>query len=445
MKMSSFQIILLSVFAAFAVAGILIFAFLVGSNANSSLGPVVIWGPFDDVAIQTIIRQLSDEDSRLRQVTYVRKSPETFNQELTNALASGSGPDLYIVRNDTTVIDAAKIAPIPYTSFPREQFESLFVEAVRPFLTDDGVLAVPLTVDPYVLYWNRDLLSAAGFAKPPVYWDEVFEMARTITDCQRVNASSVNTVVGCDETRSIKKATIAFGEFGNVEHAKDIIALLIMQAGGNITQRDSAGNLGPSLMARSTDVAQPAESALSFYTTFANPSRDAYSWNRALPNSRTMFANGDLALYVGLASEASLVKRMNPNLNFAVAPIPQLRNLQKSTDMGIAYGFAVPRAAKNPAGALTAAFLLASPQASKAFATVVGQSSARRDVLAQGGQGNEDLFNRQTLIVRTWEDPNPVETERIFRDMIESITSGSAKVVESIQRAEQAMRQITGQ
>ena len=250
MKMSSFQIILLVAFGAFAVAGILIFAFLVGSNSGSSIGVVTVWGPFDDVAVQTIIRQLSEDDSRLRQVTYVRKNPETFETELTNALASGVGPDLYILRHDYAVVDSGKIAPIPYESFARDQFEGIFVEAAKPFLSEGGVLAVPLVVDPYVLYWNKDLLSAAGFAKAPVYWDETFDMARTITDCQRVNASSINTVVGCDDTRSIKKATIALGEFANIDHAKDIISLLILQAGGPITQRDNTGTLLPSLLAR---------------------------------------------------------------------------------------------------------------------------------------------------------------------------------------------------
>lgn len=440
--MSSFQIILLSIFGAFAVAGILIFAFLVGSNSGSSIGAVTVWGTFDDVAVQTIIRQLSDSDSRLRQVTYVRKNPENFEAELTNALASGTGPDLYILRHDYSVVDAPKIAPIPYESFSKDQFESLFVEAAKPFLSEAGVLAVPITVDPYVLYWNRDLLSAAGFAQPPVYWDETFDMARTITDCLKVNASKQNTVVGCDEMRSIKKATVAFGEYSNVDHAKGIIGLLILQAGGPITQRDGAGALSPSLMARQGDVAQPAESALNFYTTFANPAKDAYSWNRSMKSSRTVFADGDLALYVGPASEAALIRRLNPNLNFAIAPIPQIRNLDTSTGSGIVYGFAVPRASKNPGGALTAAYLLASPEASKALATVAGQASARRDVLALGAQGNEDLFNRQALIARTWEDPNPAQTNVIFRDMIESITSGSAKITEALQRAEQAMRQI---
>lgn len=478
MKMSSFQIVLLSIFGAFAIAGILIFAFLVGTNSGSSIGAVTVWGTIDDIAMQTIIRQLSEEDSRLRQVTYVRKSAETFEQELTNALASGTGPDLFLLRSDHSIIDAPKIASIPYETFSKEQFESVFVEAARPFLGPEGVLAVPLAVDPFVLYWNRDLLAAAGFAKPPAYWDEVPGMARTITDCQRVTALESNTVIGCDETRTIKKATISMGEFNNVDHAKGIISLLILQAGGPITQRDGAGNLTPSLLARQGAVAQPAESALTFYTTFANPARDSYSWNKSFSSSRSTFANGDLALYVGLASEHALIKRLNPNLNFALAPIPQIRDIGTSINSGYAYGFAIPRTSKNPRGALTVAYLLASAPGSKALATVMGMASARRSMLDQSITcyacldisavvnrscdektaaqckafieanpitGNDVTVYNQALIARTWEDPNPVETTRIFRDMINSITSGSAKVTEALQRAEQSMRQITGQ
>lgn len=441
--MSSFQIAILAIFGAFAVAGILIFAFLVGSNSGSTIGAVTVWGTFDEVAVQTIIRQLSESDSRLRQVTYVAKNPETFSQELTNALASGTGPDLYLLSNSDTVVDAPKISPIPYESFSRDQFESLFIEAANSFMSPNGVLAVPVTVDPYVLYWNRDILSSAGFAKPPVYWDELFEMARTITDCQSTNAGGSATTAGCDDTGSIQKATIGMGEYRNIDHAKDVLALLILQAGGPITTRDSAGTLSPSLLARTGEVAQPAESAINFYTSFANPSKDTYSWNRALPSSRTMFSNGDLALYVGLASEEALVRRLNPNLNYAIAPIPQIRNIARAANAGVSYGFAVPRTAKNPQGALTVAYLLASPESSRALATVVGAASARRDVLASPGEGANTLVDKQALIVRSWEDPDPAKTDVIFRDMIESITSGAAKITEALQRAEQAMRQIT--
>ncbi len=426
--MSMFQIILLCTFGAFAIAGILIFAFFVGSGGSSSLGPITMWGTFDETAVTVAVRQLSETDDRLRQITYIQKNAETFEQELTSALAAGVGPDLYILRHDYAVLDAPKITVIPPDQFSPEQFDSLFVEAARPFLSREGVLAVPLAVDPLVMYWNRDLFANAGLAKPPAFWDEAQGVARAVT---------LKTDAG-----SVRKSAISFGEYTNVDHAKEIVGMLVLQAGSPVTTRDGAGNLQPALQARSGEIAQPAQSAISFYTSFANPAMDIYTWNRSFPSSREAFAAGDLAIYIGLASEEPLIRRQNPNLNFALAPIPQIRDIARSIDSGFVYGFAVPRAAANPGGALTAAYLLASPEASKALATAFGIASARRDVLSQPAQGNDDLFQRMAIITRVWEDPNPQATDGIFRDMIESITSGAAKVSEATQRADAAMREV---
>ncbi|MFZ2886875.1 MAG: extracellular solute-binding protein, partial [Minisyncoccia bacterium] len=308
------------------------------------------------------------------------------------------------------------------------QFEGMFVEAAKPFLAPDGVLAVPLLVDPFVLYWNRDVFANAGLAKPPVYWDELQPAARAI---------SMKNDAG-----SLTQSTIALGEYSNIAHAKNIIGTLILQAGGPVTARDNVGTLQPSLQSRTGTIAQPAQSALSFYTSFSNPSQDIYSWNRSQKLSTEAFSSGDLAMYVGLASEEPLLRLQNPNLNFGIAPLPQIRESERSVSGGYAYAFAVPRTATNPGGALTAAYLIASPEGSKALALALGMSSARRDVLSEPAQGNDDLFNKMTIITRLWEDPDPFETDRIFRDMIESITSGAARIGEAVQRADAAMREI---
>ncbi|MEK7509400.1 MAG: extracellular solute-binding protein [Patescibacteria group bacterium] len=427
---SSFQIILLSVFGTFAVAGVLIFAFLVGTNTGATIGEVVIWGTFDDTALSTVLRQLSETDGRLRQVTYVQKDPETYSVGLANALASGTGPDLFVLRQDETITEASKIAPIDLGQLSKEQFQALWVEGADPFWGSAGALGIPFVVDPFVLYWNRDMFATAGVATPPQYWDELFAIVRAITKR--------------DDAGTIQKSAIALGEYANVNHAKGIVSTLIMQAGGRITGRDGAGSLVPALAARVGETSQPSESALRFYTQFANPSGTNYSWNRGLPESRVAFAQGDVALYIGPVSEEPLIRRLNPNLNFAIATsVPQIRGSDRYVDGGYAYAFAVPRASKNPGGAFTAAYLLAAPGGSQLLALALGQVSARRDILAAPAQGNDAVFKKMALLLRTWEDPNARETERIFRDMIESVTSGAAQALEAVQRAEQAMRQLT--
>jgi len=427
--MSVFQVVLLAFFGAFAIAGVLIFAFAVGSTSNNTVGPVVIWGTLDQNAFAAVLRAASENDPRLSQVTYVQKQPEKYIDTITEALASGSGPDLIVLRQDNAVHEASRIRAIPEATISETAFKNLFADAALPFVADTGILALPFVVDPLVLYWNRDLMQTAGYAKQPVYWDELNPIAQKVT--KRT------------DTGTLTKSAVAFGEYVNVNNAKDILSMLIMQAGGSITLRDTTGKLIPALAPRTGTAGQGTVNALRFYTGFADSSKEeSYTWNRARPESRTAFAAGDLALYVGYASEQQLITRMNPNLSFAIAPVPQMRNSTRSSNFARVYGFATTRTSANPSGSITVAYLLAGTEISRALSQALGIPSARRDNLNAQATGYEDLFNKQAIIARTWLDPNPEETDKVFRAMIENTTSGTTLVTESVSRADQELAQI---
>ena len=443
-SLSKFQVILLIVFGALAVSGVLIFAFAVGGNSSNSIGPVRIWGTLDATAVNAVITQASETTAGLSQVTYEQHDPAMYESDLTNAIASGQGPDLFILRQDYTVKDAGKIIAIPFTSGTSQQFEAAFIEAANPFVSQNlgAILAVPLLDDPLVMYWNRDLLATAGYAKPPSYWDETIQMSTYVNDgSATVNNNSVTMR---DQANTIKKSSIAFGEYQNVDNAKDILATLIIQAGGTITSLDNSNHLVPSLSSNTGNTSQAAESALRFYTGFADPSKNDYSWNRSLTDSRAAFAAGDLGIYIGYASEEPLIRRMNPNLNFAPAPIPQIRGSARALTYAHVYGFAVARGARSSNSAIVVAQLLASTALSQAFSVAIGIPSARRDVLSQTTTGDNDVFNRAAIISRAWIDPDPDKTNTAFQGMIENTTSGAASVSEAVQRADQEIARVLG-
>ncbi len=431
-NLSVFQIILLSVFGALAISGMLIFALFVGAGVGNSIGPVTIWGTLEPNAFAVVMRQASENDGRLFQVTYVQKDPATYEEDLTEALASGIGPDLFLLRQDFSVRDKGKVLPIPYSFLSESKFKDTFLEAANPYLAQEGVLGIPLFVDPLILYWNRDILAGSGFAKPPEYWEDVPDFAKKVTKK--------------DDSGTITRSAISFGEFTNVDHAKDIITLLIQQAGGRITQEDSTGRLVPALSLRvAGSPSQAAESALRFYTEFADPSKVHYSWNRSLRSSRAEFAAGDLALYLGYSSEASGLVRENPNLNFAGAAVPQSRVGTKATNAARVYALAVSRTSRNPEGAMTIAALIADTSVSRALSVATGFPSARRDVIGETLEGENVLFEGQALIARSWIDPDPQKTDGVFRGMIESVTTGSARLTEAVGRANQELAQVIGQ
>src|SRR3989344_3157480 len=380
-ELSVFQVVLLASFGALAISGMLVFALLVSSGGANAIGAVTIWGTLDPNAFTVVLRQAAETENRFSQVTYVQKDQQEYERLLTEALASGTGPDLFLLRQDYVVRNEGKIVPIPYDNFSRSQFEDTFVEAAEPYLAGGGVLGIPIVVDPLVLYWNRDMLSAAGFAQPPRYWDELPDLAQR--------------VVKKDESGRIVKAAVAFGEYQNVDNAKDILVLLILQAGGSITQRDNTGRLLPTLSARTAGAAsQATESALRFYTEFADPSKIDYSWNRSLPESRAAFAAGDLALYVGYASEASAISRTNPNLNFAVASVPQSRVAGNALNVARVYALAISRTSARPSGAITVASIMGDTAFAQSLSFALALPSARRDVLAQSSADEDELGRR---------------------------------------------------
>lgn len=427
---SVFQTVLLIVFGALAIAGVLVFALAVGGGNSSAVGKVEIWGTLDGRAFSNYISQISDADPRFSQVTYVEKDPATYESDITNALAEGRGPDIFLLRDDFVIRNSGKVLPYG-AALNASQFKTLFVDAGNLYLAGSaGALGLPILIDPLLLYWNKDMLGAANYARPPSYWEEIPDMSEKMT----VRSDSGNII----------KSGVALGEYANVNNAKEILSALILQYGGRVTEVDINGRLVPALISNAGGSADAAAKALGFFTQFSNPSNGYYSWNRSLKNSRSEFASGDMGLYIGLGSEEALIRSMNPNLNFDVAPLPQVRDGGQTVGVSRVYALAVSRASTNPAGAQAIASLLASSATGRSISLALGMSPALRDVLAQPAEGIDVLLKHEALIARPWIDPNPERTSDIFRAMIERVSSGGSSLGESVQRANQEMADVLG-
>lgn len=428
--LSLFQVIILAIFGLFAIFGMIYFARgTYGSDANR-IGEVLIWGTLDARAFAATIRTLGEDDERLLHVAYEEHDARKFDSDLAEAIASGKGPDLFILEHEYIMKDQPKIIPFPLAAVSERKFLDTFVDGTELFWSKEGALGIPVATDPLVLYFNRDMLATAGFADAPKSWNEVFDIAEEVTRKS--------------ESGNIIKSAIGLGEFDNVTHAKEILAALIMQAGSPITTRDIEGRVRPALGANAATVQQPTQSALRFYTEFSNPAKSVYSWNRALPSSQTFFADGNTALYVGFASELPLIRARNPNLNFAVTMLPQIQETARAVTFARMYAFSIPRGSLNPNGAVTAALVLAGTEPSRIMAQARGTPSPRRDVLSEPADGIEGVFRDSAIIGKGWLDPDPARSADIFRGMIEGAISGASRLSEAAQRGDRELTNLLG-
>lgn len=413
--MSKFQIALLGLFGFFILAAVLVFSLYKGSSLTRTA--VVVWGsiPASQVSAALADPALSGDEPS---ITYVEKSPSRIQEDFTEALAQGKGPDLLILTQEEVWGAKGKLAPFPLGSVSARNFSDTFSEGGEAFFLPEGAYALPLAVDPLVLYYNRDILSSAGIAKPLAFWDEIYAQAAKIGKK--------------DAAGNITETTIALGETRNIPNFKDVLSLLLLQAGSPVTALTN-GELRSALRESAGLPVPPAESALDFYTQFANPSKPFYSWNRVMPDAQSAFAAGDVAYYVGFASELGAIRKKSPTLNFAVSAVPQSRVAGKTITFGKTYGVAVSRGTRSYEAAMTAAFKLASKGGASALAQALDLPPSRRDILAgQPEDPNDSVFYVAALQARSWLDPQGAGSKAAFAEALESITSGRARVSEAL-------------
>jgi len=272
------------------------------------------------------------------------------------------------------------------------------------------------------MYWNRDLFTNAGIALPPVYWDEFNTIANKI-DIKDVNSN-------------IRRSAIAMGEFANISNAREILGALMLQNGNPITAY-ADGVLISTLGEGQYSGTALTTGAVEFFTQFSDPKYPQYSWNRSLPNSKSWFLSGSLATYFGFASEVFDLKEKNPNIDFDIAPLPQIRNGRNLVTYGSMYGLSIVKSSKNQNAVYTIMRMLTDPASLSLLNEISYLPPVRRDMLASGTKDPyQSIFFESALISKSWLDMNPARTRDIFQKMIESITSGRSSMYSAIQIAD---------
>jgi ABC-type glycerol-3-phosphate transport system substrate-binding protein len=423
MQASKFQVVFIGIFAVFIVIGVIIFA-MGGKKSGSENNKVVVWGTIPQSTFAKVFSNSSLFNSKTIAVSYVEKSESNFDTDFLEALAGGGGPDVIFIASDKLLKNKNKIFTIPFSSLSERTFKDTYAEEGELFLVPDGILGLPITIDPIVMYWNRDIFSNAGLSAPPSFWDEFFNLSQNLTTK--------------DGAFNITRSAIALGEYRNITNAKDILSALFLQAGNPIVSL--ANGVPVSVLREKLGLAvPPGVAALSFFTEFSNSAKAYYSWNRSLPPSQTVFLSGDLAIYFGLGSEFPLLKLKNPNLNFDVSRFPQSSNVRTGTrkvTFGRMEGVSIVRNSKNIGGAFTVVSELAGKNLGGAFSQELFRAPARRDLLSvKQTDSILPILYDSALWSKGWLDPDKKMTESIFEDMIESVTGGRARLESAINQA----------
>lgn len=271
------------------------------TSPTSSTKPIELeyWGLWESPsAMEQIINQFQASNPDII-ITYKPQSSTDYRQRLQSALERGQGPDLFRIHSSWGPMLLNSLEIVPDSVIPTSDFTKLFYPVVANTLkTSQGYIAIPLQIDGLALYYNRKLFSVNG-QTPPTNWEDLQTIAQKLTLTR--------------EDGSLQRSGLALGTINNVRYWPDIIALLILQNGGNVAR--------PTQFYQQQGQAYcPGCEALSYYMQFANA---RHIWDSTMPDSVYAFAIEKSAMVFGPAAIASEIHKYNPSLNFAVAPVPQ--------------------------------------------------------------------------------------------------------------------------
>lgn len=407
-KKTLFQTITLIVFGVAAIIAIGIFSISKGGSKSTEefAGTIEVWGTLPYTSLRANFDAIQIEYKDLR-VNYTEKDSATFEQSLVEELANGTGPDIFMITPEMLVRQRQKLLTIPYASFPESLFKTTYVDQAQLFMFPDGVVGFPMFINPMVMYINNDILTSNYVVTPPTTWDELTNLVPSLT---RISSSG-----------EITQPMIGMGTYDNVTHADSIIATLLFQSGDPITTIvPGSGLIG-------TTNSQTGTTVFDFYTGFANPQSDFYSYNTTQINDRDLFISGQSAFYLGFADELSSIRAKNPNLNFDIQMMPVPKEFGKNVIYGQMTGWGISKMSQNKNLAIQVLQIMSGSDFINSILSGTWLAPARRDMLSilPAGDAIRTLIYKSAIISQGYLNPDVVQTSQVLQSNINQVNNGT--------------------
>jgi len=375
------RLIIIGIVFVIIVAAVLLFTGVIPGLQSKTPPPVplTVWGVFEDKgAFENIAKLVGPEFV----VTYTNFNIQTYENDLVNALAAGKGPDIFMIHSSWLPKHYEKLVPVADTQLTLTNLRSLFPTVVeQDFAPDGAIFALPLYIDTLSLFYNTDHFDDANVPFPPTTWDEFQEL---IPKLRKVDAGG----------KIVRAGAAIGGGNANVNRASDLLSLLFLQSGVEMTAPD---------FGRAT-FAGKGKDTVAFYTKFGNAANPYYTWSDNFKNSIDGFADGSISMMINYAHQIPVIKTKNPFLHFAVSPVPQPANTDQKVSYASYWGLAVSNGSRRPISSWNfIARFLTNTQTVQSYTSGVNRIPALRSLVTTASADPElGPFASQVLTARSW-------------------------------------------
>lgn len=272
----------------------------IGGKGKGEAVTLNYWGLWEDESVMNgVIADFETKNPKIK-VKYVYNQKDDYRTRLKAKLNKGGEEtvDVFRIHANWLPMFTENLTVVPEKTAGDLQLESDFFEVYKEGLKTGGKWkAIPLMYDGLVLYYNKDLIEAAGVSLPKGWWN-------------LQEAASRLTVK--DEMGRIKVAGVAMGLTENVDHWSDIVGLMMKQVGVDPLKSDKENQ-------------EKLQSVLTYYSLFKTK---VGTWDESLPSSTLFFIAGKLGFYFGPSWRMFEIDEQNPNLRYEIMPAPQFPTIE---------------------------------------------------------------------------------------------------------------------
>ncbi len=427
-----------------------------------------IWGLFDSSnAFEKIISKYQLFHPNVK-INYTKLRWEDYEKKLVEGWANNQGPDIFAIHNTWVNQYENKILPMPAeiklpfiqeTGVLKKQqtaimkttptLTSQFIKDNYPdvvyqdVVKNNLILGLPLSIDSLALFYNKDHFNAANITNPPKTWQELADVVKKLT---RQNTEG-----------EIIRSAVALGGANNINRSNDILSLLMLQNGTEMV--NSRGQISFNKYSSYDKNFYPGEQALRFYTDFALPSKEVYTWNKDLAEAEELFSANKLSMMFGYSYQIPLIKTQAPKINLGISQMPHI-NIDGTDALGLPVNWAnywvytVFKRTQHQNEAWDFLIFLAT----KTYKDETGKTKyyvedyldatknppALKNLISNYKQKNPEnvVFADQILTAKNWyHGKNSIHMNESFKQMILEIITGASSIRDAVTKAARVIGQ----
>lgn len=404
------------------VAGFFIISANLRSKTDLPAITMTVWGTDQRGHIDPLIAAYKSARPNAT-VTYEQIDEAGYEEKVLNALASGNGPDVFMIGAHMVPKEKGKLVAVGAEVFGLNKLQQLFPTVVeQDFVVGGEIYALPLYSDTLALLYNKDFFDAAGIVEPPATWSAFQE---NVAKLRQLNANGQVTRAGAALGGSLR----------SVPNAADIVYALMLQKGTQMTNSALSG---------ATFSSQTGVDAFNFYLRFADAASSYYTWSDTMPSAVDSMASGKSAMMIGYQSDYVALKKRSPFLNIGIAPLPQLDGSSQPVTYADYKGFAVSKQSKVSGWGWDFVVFVTTDEAThEAYLAATGRAPILRSVIKDKlDDVTLGVFAQQALTARSWYQADAVKIADAFDRAIRNVLLGSLTADRALRQAQETVSQL---